>query len=227
MKTSTVIGIVVVLLVLIGGLFFVGQKRATAPQTPPVATSTTPVTATPDSHTVTSPSGVSFTYAEPYGLATDPAQILVKSYIPPCDSAFEYCLYRTGSTYAATNFESAGLAINKRPTLTSKQACLTTQPDGYTNLKVTTQDGAGYSTSAIGPVSDAATGHYAAGSVYRLWFGTTCYEFASRVGETQFANYPAGTKTEFTAQNRASVFAELRTLLTSVKIAGTAVTFPN
>src|SRR5258708_11997428 len=54
----------------------------------------------------------------------------------------------------------------------------------------------GYTTSVFSPIGDAAAGHYASGALYRLYLqdSSTCYEFETRLGQTQFANYPAGDR---------------------------------
>lgn len=168
--------------------------------------------------TLTAPGGISFTYGGAYAVAVTPEQILVQSYIPPCDSGFDYCFYLTDDAYDGTNFESAGLRVKQRSDLRTKTACLQTQPSGYSNLVPRMGAGAGYATSVFGPLSDAATGHYASGALYRLSFGLTCFEFETRVGESQFANYPAGSIKKFRGTEREDVFSQLSALLNSVTI---------
>src|SRR5437764_619548 len=56
-----------------------------------------------------------------FGLAVNPEQILATSYIPPCNPEFNYCLYYNGAEYKGTNFESAGLRIQKRTDMTSER----------------------------------------------------------------------------------------------------------
>src|SRR6266404_877354 len=88
-------------------------------------------TAPPANTRVVVPGGaVSFGYTGDFGLAVSPEQILVRSYIPPCDQGFDYCLYYTGSAYKNTSFESAGIRVKRRADL-SENNCLTAQPDGY------------------------------------------------------------------------------------------------
>lgn len=219
------IALLVLALIIIGGWLYWTMAHPAAPATTGMATTTPSGPTASQAQTVTA-NGISFSYQDPYRLATSASQVLVKSYIPPCSQGFTYCLYRTGSQYAQTNFESAGLGITNRADLKSQQACLTTQPAGYTGLHATTSMETGYATSVIGPIGDAGAGHYASGSVYRLWSGTSCTEFETRIGETQFANYPAGTKTEFSAIDRASIMSELKALLASVKLSGSPVVFP-
>lgn len=223
-STSTIAGLVLLIVVIAGGVYLVSQRTAnTAGQT---ATSTPPGNQSATVQTVTAPNGVGFTYDKPYGLATAPEQILAKSYIPPCQD-FDYCLYRTGTDYAATNFESAGLGVKARADLTTQTACLSTQPEGYTNLHTVTYAGQGYATSVFSPIGDAGAGHYASGAEYRLWTGSACEQFDTRIGETQFANYPAGTKTQFSDADHANVMGELTGILHSVTVNGAPVSFPN
>jgi len=174
--------------------------------------------------------GITFSYPTggDFGLAVTPEQVLEKAYIPPCEEGFDYCLYYLGTDYEGTNFESAGLSIKARPDLTA-DTCLAAPPSGYTRqLEATTTRGEGYTASVMGPVGDAAVGHYTNGSVYRLHFDDTCYEFVTRIGETQFANYPPGAIKEFTAADREAMMQKLQGLLDTVKLTetGVPVVFP-
>jgi len=231
MKTSTIVGIVVVLIVAVLGIYFLMHKTALAPTTPSITgASTTPLAAGQIAgrpQTLKTTSGISINYyADTYGLAVNQTQMPKASVIPACNQGFDYCFYRVASDYANTNFESAGLALAERTDLKTKQTCLTTAPDGYTNLVASTTDQGTFATSAFGPLSDAGAGHYSSGAQYRLWTGSTCEQFTMQIGETQFANYPAGTKQEFTAQDLGSVKAELNSLLFDAKLNGTKVKFP-
>ena len=170
---------------------------------------------------------ISFSYASGFALATSPDQILVKSYIPSCEAGFSYCMYFHGSAYAGTNFESAGVGIAKRTDLKSKTACLSTQPSGYTDLKPVVLLQTGYATSMFAPLSDAGAGHYAHDRLYRLSVGSSCYEIRQRIGQTQLANYPAGTVREFTAADEESVQSALDSILGSITLKpNRSVTFP-
>jgi hypothetical protein len=157
-----------------------------------------------------------------YGLATNQTQILTHSYIPPCDSNFNYCLYYIGTDYQGTNFESAGLRIRKRTELLNERVCLDTPPAGFssTTKPDSTTSADTYSTSVFSSIGDAAAGHYASGSLYRLFYRQTssCYEFETRVGQSQFMNYPIGTIKEFTTANQAKVFSDLRQILDTVSL---------
>lgn len=85
-----------------------------------------------------------------------------------------------------------------------------------------------YTTSLFAPLGNAGAGHYTSGALYRLFVANTCYEFETRIGETQFLNYPAGSIRKFTDANRASVASELTHMLQSITIASstTTVVFP-
>ncbi len=167
---------------------------------------------------------ISFSYEQgTTSMAVTPEQILVKSYIPACDPGFDYCLYYGGKDYQGTNFEAAGLRIEKRESLSSETTCLATAPTGYASSTkpATTHTSAAYSTSVFPNVGDAAAGHYAVGSLYRLYVksGRSCYEFATRIAETQFANYPPGSVREFSAADAASVQSLLDGMLATVSLA--------
>ncbi len=157
-----------------------------------------------------------------YGLATTPDQVLVHSYIPPCDQNFGYCIYYTGTAYAGTNFESSGIRMLKRADLATERVCLDTPPSGFdASMKsehINSSDA--YSSSVFSNVGQGAAGHIASGKLYRLFVrGTnTCYEFETRIGQSQYANYPAGTIKEFTTNDQAVVAADLETILEHVSL---------
>src|SRR5690606_27443085 len=74
---------------------------------------------------------------------------------------------------------------------------LLTQPDGYLDLAPVVAGATGFATVLYRGVDQGAAGHYSAGSVGRLYFGSVCYQFETRVAKAQFANYPIGTVDEF------------------------------
>jgi hypothetical protein len=165
---------------------------------------------------------ITFTRPNDFGLAVTDEQILVQSYIPPCDSGFDYCLYYNGDEFSGSNFESAGVAIAKQPDLEDEDACLSTPPEGYVSVEpaaTSTEDA--YSMSVFSPLGDAGAGHVATGDAYRLYTAKTCYQFTTRVGETQYANYPEGTVTEFTDADRDDLLARLRDIVGSFTLNAT------
>jgi len=153
-----------------------------------------------------------------FGLAVTKEQILVLSYIPPCDENFDYCLYYIGSAYEGTNFESAGIRIQKREDLIDETACLETQPNGYNNLVPETYFEDDYSIGVFSPLNDAAAGHYSEGSLYRLFYDNACYEFQTRIGQSQFANYPEGSIKEFTLEDKSALELELQQVLNAITL---------
>jgi hypothetical protein len=215
-KLITIIAIIIV--ALLGFWYWNGNVKVAQNSPSPSPTAT----ATPSGDTVSTPE-ITFSYGGDIALATKPDQILVKSYIPSCSEGFDYCLYYKGLTYENTNFESAGLRIDRRADLKTQSTCLNTMPEGYSDLRPVISNQTGYSTSVFGGLGDAGAGHYSSGDLYRLWFGTTCYEFETRIGETQFANYPAGSIVEFTDANRAAVQQKLKDLLANITITSTGV----
>lgn len=171
---------------------------------------------------------IAFTYdPAQFGLAVTPEQLLVSSYIPACDQGFGYCLYYNAKQYEGTNFESAGLGIVKRPNLADKQACLNAQPEGYDDLQPVVRESEGYATSMFAPLGDAGAGHYAHDRLYRLSTGASCYEFRTRIGATQFGNFPEGTIKEFTEADERVMQGELEMLVRGVMLKnGAKVVFP-
>ena len=163
---------------------------------------------------------VSFNVPEDFGLAVSAEQVLIESTIPPCSEGFEYCLYYSDPRFENTNFESAGLRIDTRTDLSDEEMCLATQPSGYTDLVPGRDEADAYSTSVFTPLQDAGAGHSAEGSLYRLWYNDSCYEFETRVGTAQFENFEAGTITEFTADDRRFIESRLMDLLGTVRLVG-------
>lgn len=227
MKTQNLVIMAVVLIViLLGALYFARPVQAPSmPQVPSGAVTTN--TDTASGQTTVTPAGLGFTVSDPYALATTEGQVMAKAVIPPCDAGFDYCIYRNGTEYAKTNFESAGIGITQRKDLPSQASCINTQPEGYNGLKPKTTSGNGYVIGAYSPIGGGAAGSTEGGVDYRLWYGSTCYDLRTRVAQAQFANYPAGTKIEFTSNDRAQVFGELQAILDSMTINGTPIDFPN
>lgn len=137
-----------------------------------------------------------------FGLATNPDQVLVKAYIPPCDQDFLYCLYYSGSAHKGTNFESAGLSIKSRKDLKDERSCLDAKPEGYEarDIASSTIKAKRYSSVIYPNLGDAALGHYSLGTMYRLFVTdkNSCYEIVTRIGLTRFENYPEGAIKKFT-----------------------------
>lgn len=168
-----------------------------------------------------------FHYSSDWGLAVKPEQILATSYIPPCDEGFDYCFYYLGKEYEDTNFESAGIRIKERKDLTIQTACLNTLPEGRTGLAPEVISSDMVATSLFAPLGDAGLGHYANGELYRLSANGKCYEFETRIGETQFANYEPGAIKEFSAAERVALTSEIRRIIDSTTLPdGTPISFP-
>ena len=163
---------------------------------------------------------VSFSLPQDFGLAVSAEQVLVESTVPPCSEGFDYCLYYNDPRFENTNFESAGLRIDSRDDLSDEEVCLATQPSGYSDLVPGRDEADAYATSVFTPLQDAGAGHVAEGSLYRLWYNDSCYEFESRIGTAQFENFEEGTVTEFTADDRRFVEGRVLDVLESVRLVG-------
>ncbi len=208
--------LIAVIVAVVGGilLWYIKVDKPAATPSPSPSLSANQSISTPE---------ITFSYGTDFGLATKPQQILASSYIPPCDEGFDYCLYYDSPTYKGTNFESAGLAVNRRADLKNKTTCMETQPAGYQELRPVSQDNNGYSTSVFEGLGDAAAGHYSSGTLYRLWTGSVCYDFETRIGESQFQNYPAGSIKEFMPSDRAFLEQRLRDIIQGVSISASGV----
>ncbi len=232
-KTNWTAILIIVLVVVAGALAILWQRSSSIPQQPSTTATTTPSTAstTPVYDQTISDGTVSFAFpSATFGLAVSADQVLVHSYIPPCAQGFGYCLYYIGADYQGTNFESAGVRIQKRPDLASESVCLRTPPDGYGagTQPATTSSFSSYGASVFS-VGDAGAGHYASGDLYRVFYRptATCYELETRIGATQFANYPAGSIKEFTADDQAALTASLNDLLAHMTLPNnTALVLP-
>jgi hypothetical protein len=164
-----------------------------------------------------------------FGLATNQTQILVHPNTPPCDATFNYCLFYNGTAYQGTNFESAGIRIAKRTDLTLERLCIETPPQGYdSSMTPNATSSADTYASSVFTVGDAGAGHYANGSLYRLFVreDATCYEIETRIAATQFANYSPGTINEFTADMQAALKNEINAIVSSISFNGKHNLFP-
>lgn len=176
----------------------------------------------------TSDGTITFTVPSDFGLATNQTQVLTKSYIPPCDPGFNYCLYYTGTAYQGSNFDSAGIRIQHRTDLTTQTSCLTAAPTGYANFTPTSTIAGDYAASEFTPIGNAGAGHFAKGTLYRLEYNGACYEFETRIGQTQFANYPSGTIQQFTDADQVSLQTEIQNFLNGITLpSGETIAFPS
>ena len=171
---------------------------------------------------------ITFTYPKAFGLAVKEDQVMTTSYIPPCNAGFDYCLYYNGTSYGGTNFDSAGLRIERRLDLSEREVCLTTPPEGFENNAPVTLNSGEYATSLFPEIGDAGAGHYAQGKLYRLSYKDACYEFETRISASQYANYEPGTLVEFTETNRALLQADLEAIVQSITFTDSkeSVAFP-
>ncbi len=166
---------------------------------------------------------VSWEVPPDFGLAVSKDQVLVKSYIPPCEEGFDYCMYYNLKNFDGTNFESAGVSIGMRDDLLNNEACLTRPPNEYLNFTPEVIKHDNYLVSSFFPIGDAGAGHYSNGKIYRIYLNTgKCIQIGTRIGETQFANYPEGTIKQFGSEDRKYLFSRFDTILNSLKIASTS-----
>ena len=205
------------------------STASSTPSTTPTLVLGTPTKAAPVGDKGISDGAMSIFYPiADFEMATSEQKMTVHSYIPPCDPDFNYCLYYTGTAYQGTNFESAGIRIDTRTDLTTQTACLTAPPTGYTNFVPTSTTAGDYSISEFTPIGNAGAGHFATGTLYRLAYNGVCYEFETRIGQSQFANYSSGTIQQFTVADQMNLQTEIIGILNGVTLAsGETVVFPN
>jgi hypothetical protein len=245
MKKSAVITIIIVIIVVVllgWWIYSVNTGPSTSTTTTTGGTGTTGIMTSstpggPNFNQTISDGAITFSYPSAiFALATNEQQILVSSYIPPCNGNFDYCLYyNSTSTYAGTNFETAGIRIDQRTDLTTQSQCLNTAPDGFTGATSTVvASSSAYMLAEFPNVGGAAAGHFAAGSLYRLFYPASgsatsagCYEFETRIGQSDYLNYPSGSIQQFTTADQAIVQSQLQSILGTVTLPdGLTVAFP-
>lgn len=154
-----------------------------------------------------------------FGLAVHRDQVLVRSMIPPCDDGFDYCLYYLGDELAGTNFQSAGIRMERRKDLTTPEACLFTPPEGYTDFQPAVRREDGFAVSVFAPVQNAAAGHYSDGKLFRLFLGeATCFEVETRIAASRFEHYAEGTIREFTQEQRNALEDRLNDVVRAIRL---------
>lgn len=229
--TVFLVVMVVLILVIAFGAWVFRQSNGGNAGVPPVSTSASSTSTVFDQTISDGTLAISFPSAD-FGLATNQTQLLVHSYIPPCDPGFNYCLYYIGTAYQGTNFESAGVRIQKRKDITTERLCLNTPPAGYDAGTVpdATSSADAYSASVFNEIGGAAAGHMAAGTLYRVYAkgnAPSCYELETRIGQSQFANYPSGTIQQFTDADQLALQSEVQQVLATLQLAsGTPVVLP-
>lgn len=203
----------------------------------PISTSTSkPVTkvASPTMSMSLSDGAIAMSYpSSGYGVAATTSQILVHTNIPPCDAGFDYCIYYYGSAYQGTTFESAGVRIAERSDFAAEAECLGTDPVGWDIAPIIMESSVRpsstgsmptYATSVFSPLDAGAAGQLSTGAVYRLWYAGSpgeqagCYEFETRIGQSDFGNYPPGSIQQFTSADQAVVQAQLASIMQSVTL---------
>ena len=224
MNTNGLLVLIVLIILALGGIFWWYQSNE---YTPPYTTGSQ-ASSTDQSvsdGTITMPYSSS-----DFGLAVNKTQILVTSYIPPCDDTFNYCFYYNGTDYQGTNFDSAGLRVGKRADLSTERTCLQTPPAGFDASMTPTATSSAdvYSMSKFDQVGQGAAGHISNDTLYRLYYRSTstCYEFETRVAQSQFGNYPAGTIQQFTMADQSEMQSELMNMLSHFTIGGQPLRLP-
>ena len=187
-------------------------------QSTALAGATSPVAGAMDTTLVLAGGDVRLSYPAGFGLATTLEQLLVSSPIPPCDEGFDYCIYLDSGEFEGTNFSSAGVRVAQRDDLPNEAACILAQPQGHVDLVPVIAGASDFATTMYQDVGEGAAGHFSNGSLGRLYYGSTCYEFESRVAQAQFSNFPPGTVREFDADALAATVGRLMGVLDGVTL---------
>ncbi len=192
MNTKAIGAIIIVVLVLGGGYWFITRTTQPAPLTMSVLTG----------------GNITFSYAESaYGLVDSNDSVATHPANLPCDAGFGFCLYRLD-----TSKGNAGVAITARQDLQTESACISTPPAGSSATAKTNEE-SDYSTSVFSADANA--------SVYRLWDGSLCHEFVTRIE-------PESNVAAVAAAQIAEASTDINSMLASVTIAssGTEIVFP-
>ncbi len=212
---NLIITVIILMIIAVTSKQF-GNKQPEEPIVDKVSVATT---TEPYKYTIQSNGIITFTTPEDFGLASNNDQLLINSYIPPCDADFDYCLYYKGTVYTVTNFESAGVRIKNRTDLKTVATCLNAQPTGYTGLKSTmVASTTSYKVSSFLGIGDAGAGHYSSGELFRLAYDETCHEFETRIGATRFANFPEGSIKEFSEASQKEISSKLKDIVFGITL---------
>lgn len=151
-------------------------------------------------------------------LGTDErAELNTLGYIPPCTEDYNTCLYYSGERYTETNFDSAGLSAHIIEA-TNRESC-----EAFTgsyllpNTDISTENLNG-NTFSVARSGDAGAGHIAEETLYRTYHNDICLEIVTRIGYTQFANYPEGTIKEFTENNREDLMNDMKNIIRTLSL---------
>ena len=224
MSKKGVIGLIIIVIIIVLVFWWVYDQGPSSTTTSIYTTSTT--TGAPSSTTPTTPNfdqsltdgtiTVMYPSAD-FALATSDQQVLTQSNIPPCDQSFNYCLYYIGSAYLGTNIESAGIRIQRRPSLATQNQCLNTQPSGFTGLTPVVATSSNYGTSVF-QVGGGTAGGMASGNLYRLEYQGTCYEIETRSAQSDYGNYPSSTMQQFTPDEQNAIAGEIQAILATLSV---------
>lgn len=174
--------------------------------------------ATLDTTLVLADGQVLISYPPGFELAVTTDQLVLDAHIPPCDEGFDYCIYIGPVEFEGTTFASAGLGIEARVDLTNEADCMLTQPDGYRDLVPVVAGASDFATTLYHGIDQGTAGHYSTGTLGRLYYDSVCYEFETRVAQSQYANYPTGTIEEFDAADQVRTSERLMAVMARVAL---------
>lgn len=204
------LGIILGILFLGGIVFLLFRQQAPVvivpSPTPSFSTSPTAKIYTDSTH------GFTFQYPTTARLVTDPKEMSSLSYIPLCDPDHTYaCVWFSPNLFPKSNFQGAGFTVNfAEATQATCQESQDTQEPG----EISTINGISFLKYNI---SGAAAGNQVEAYEYRVFHGNTCFVVATQVHTTTYGNYPEGSITRFTDQNRAQIFATLNQILSTFR----------
>ena len=218
--------------VVVGGLVLYGMSRNSAPtpvppaqpappsQPQPAPEPAPPAPEPPVSQTKTYTNamlGFTVEYSDPVIPTEDKQDMAMSGYIPVCDPDTAVVCFPYGKDQLpGTNFEGSAFSVHLLTALGTEAKCDAAgngeQADGSATV-----GGISFRKFAFG---DAAMGHQLSGENYRYFRNGDCFQLSTDVFTSTYENFPAGTITRFTDEDRAAVQHLLDAMLTSFRFNG-------
>lgn len=162
--------------------------------------------------------GYSISYPETFTALSEAEQDILPSlgYVPPCDENHSNCLYYIGTEFEGTNFDSAGIST-KNLIDTGEENC-TSFNEAYTlpDSEISTEE-IDSNLFYVARSGNAGAGHMAEETLYRTYHSNTCVEITTRIGYSQFGNYPEGSVEEFTAEDKNELMNSMKEVVHTLK----------
>lgn len=209
MKAKLLIVLFIIIALVVGDLYwFSGSSETPSPEVPEE-------TLAPGwNRAELSDMGILFAYPSRAELYTKERREEVRglTYIPVCDpDTMSGCVVYgkdafPGSTFSGSAVSFAVLPINETECYSVDNAPLSSGEKVFDTVAFRRYE-----------VGDAAAGHYLKGNIYRGWKDVRCLEMKSTMTMTNIGVYEPGTIKEFTEAEQAVLFAEMESVLDTIR----------